>query len=268
MKLWMVGLLLALAGGVQATDTARFTAEVQGRLTIGTEGQVLDVQLDDADWMGEPVVEGYKQKIRGWRFEPVLENGEPVNASSPMRLRLAAVRNDVEKTAYFAIEQAWFPDPEQSRALPEGMNRHPVYPADAVRNGVGAVVVLVARVDGEGEPQDVAVEYLHLTGRDPGNQGRRLAAQFANASKAAARRWRLEGADADGLVRIPVKYTPPAFSPPRAGWERVYPVAQETPAWLGKALEGEAQVVELASNGTRASSKLRLLTPLDPRRDG
>ncbi|GGA79572.1 hypothetical protein GCM10011521_17280 [Arenimonas soli] len=268
MKYWMAGMLLALAGSAQAADTARFTAEVEGTLTIGTEGQVLDVQLRDADWMGEPVVEGYLLKIRGWRFEPVVENGEPVNATSPMRLRLAALRNDAEKTARFAIEQAWFPDPEQSRELPAGMKRHPVYPADAARNGVGAVVILVARVDAQGVPEDVAVEYLHLTGRDPGSHGRRLAGQFVKATQAAARRWRIDGADARGLVRIPVKYTPPAFSPPRAGWERVYPVTLESPAWLAGALAGEAQVLDLAANGTRASSKLRLLTPLDPRLDG
>ena len=264
MKLWIASLLLALAGTAHAADTARFTAGVEGRLTIGPEGQVVDVQLRDAEWMGEAVVEGYLQKIREWRFEPVIEDGKAVNASGEMRLRLAALRNDADKTAHFAIEQAWFPDPEQSRELPEGMKRQPVYPADAARNGIGAMVIVVASVDDEGVPQDVAVDYLHLTGRNPGSHDRRFAGQFAKVTEAAARHWRLEGADARGLVRIPVKYTPPAFSPPRAGWERVYPVALETPDWLADARAGEARVLDLAANGTLASTKLRLLTRLDP----
>ena len=264
MKFWIASLLLALAGAAQADDTARFTAEVEGSLTIGPEGQVVDVQLRDAAWMGEAVVEGYLQTIRGWRFEPIVEDGKAVNATGEMRLRLAALRNDTDKTAHFAIEQAWFPDPDQSRELPEGMKRQPVYPADAARNGIGAVVIVVARVDEEGVPRDVAVDYLHLTGRNPGSHDRRIAGQFAKATEAAARRWRLEGADARGLVRIPVKYTPPAFSPPRAGWERVYPVALEAPEWLAAARAGDSRVLDLAANGTPASAKLRLLTRLDP----
>lgn len=264
MKLWIASLLLALAGTAHAADTARFTAEVGGRLTIGPEGQVVDVQLRDAEWMGEAVVEGYLETIRGWRFEPIIEDGKAINATGEMRLRLAALRNDTDKTAHFAIEQAWFPDPEQSRELPEGMKRQPVYPADAARNGIGAVVILVARVDDQGVPRDVAVDYLHLSGRNPGSHEKRLAGQFAKVSEAAARHWRLEGADARGLVRIPVKYTPPAFSPPRAGWERVYPVALETPDWLAEARAGESQVLDLAANGAPASAKLRLLTRLDP----
>ena len=106
MKFWIASLLLALAGAAQADDTARFTAEVEGSLTIGPEGQVVDVQLRDAAWMGEAVVEGYLQTIRGWRFEPIVEDGKAVNATGEMRLRLAALRNDTDKTAHFAIEEA------------------------------------------------------------------------------------------------------------------------------------------------------------------
>lgn len=268
MKIWMAGLLLALAGMAQAADKARFTAEVEGRITIGTDGRVVDVQLEDADWMGQPVLEGYLLKIRGWRFEPVVEDGKPINATSPMRLRLAAVRDDAAKTAHFAIEQAWFPDPAQSRELPEGMKHFPVYPTDAARNGVGAVVILVARVDAEGVPEEMGVEYLHLVGSNPGNHAKHLGRQFVQATEAAARRWRIPGADARGLVRIPVKYTPPASSSPRAGWEPVYPVPHQAPAWIAKATAAEAPVLELAANGTPASPKLRLLTALDPRLDG
>ncbi|HEY9143992.1 MAG TPA: hypothetical protein VIM90_08170 [Arenimonas sp.] len=267
MKLWMASLLLALAGITQAADTARFTATVDGRLTIGPEGQVVDVKLEDAEWMGEAVMEGYLQKIRSWRFQPVIEDGKAVNASSPMRLYLAALRDDANKTAHFAIEQVDFLDPKQARRLPSGIKSRPYYPEDAVRYGVGAMVLLVARVDEKGVPVDLAVEYLHLSGQDIGSHAPRIASLFARATQAAARRWRFEGVPT-GLIRIPVKYTPPAFSPPRAGWERVYPVSMEAPAWLGEALAGEAPVLELADNGTPASPTLRLLTPLDPRLGG
>ena len=268
MKPWLLLLLSLFAGAAAADDLTRYQADVSGRITIGPEGQVLDVAFDGADWMGEAVREGYERKIRAWRFEPVLEDGRAITASARMQLRLAAVRNDTDKTASFVIEHASFPDPaplagEGAGRLPEGIRRRPHYPETAARNGVGAIVLLVARLDAEGKPEALAVEQLLLTGPNPGKSANLFARQFEKQTLAAARHWRLPPPEDTDVVRIPVRFLAPGASSRRSGWEAVYPVGRELPAWL-HALYGEGKVVlDLSEDGRADAPGLKLLTPPD-----
>lgn len=262
-KAWFV-LSLLLASAPAWAGTAFFTTTVEGEITIGTQGEVVDVQLRDADWMGAPVVEGYRQKLRGWRFEPVIEEGRAVQARADMRLTLVAARDDEKKTAHFAVRHVYFPDPEAKvQPIERATFRTPVYPGDAARNGLGAQLILVARVDADGKPAEIAVEQLHLTGPQPGSHTKRIAGQFARASTAAAKHWTLNGVEPGSLVHLPIKYTPPAFSPPRGGWERIYPVSMEVPDWVEQARQDEQRVLALAEDGSPSTTRLRLLTPLD-----
>lgn len=257
-------LILLVASAVASAEPAYFTTSVEGELTIGPQGEVVDVTLKDADWMGDPVVEGYRQKLRGWRFEPIIEDGRAVQARGEMRLTLVAVRDDEKKTAHFAIRHVHFPDPEaKAQPIERAKFRAPMYPGDAARNGVGAQVILVARVDAAGTPTEIAVEQLHLTGPQPGSHAKRIASQFARASTAAAKHWTLNGVEPGSLVHLPIKYTPPAFSPPRGGWERIYPVSMEVPDWVEQARQAEQRVLALAEDGSPSTSRLQLLTPLD-----
>lgn len=268
MKPWLLLLLSLFAGSAAADDLTRYQADVSGRITIGPEGQVLDVEFEQADWMGEAVRQGYEGKIRAWRFEPVLEEGRAITASARMKLRLAAVRNDTDKTASFVIEHASFPDPEplaeaDAARLTDGIRRRPRYPASAAQNGVGAIVLLVARLDAEGKPEALAVEQLLLTGPDPGKSADLFANQFEKQTLAAARHWRLVPPEGTDVVRIPVRFLAPGASSRRSGWEAVYPVGRELPAWL-HALHGEGKVVlDLSEDGRADAPGLKLLTPLD-----
>ena len=257
-------LTLLFAPVAAFAEPAFFTTTVEGELTISPQGEVVDVKLADADWMGEPVVEGYRQKLRGWRFEPIIENGQAVQARGEMRLTLVAARDDEKQTAHFAVRHVYFPDPEaEVQPIERATFRAPVYPGDAARNGMGAQVILVARVDAAGKPSEIAVEQLHLTGPQPGSHAKRIAGQFARASTAAAKHWTLNGIEPGSLVHLPIKYTPPAFSPPRSGWERIYPVRMEVPDWVEQARQAEQRVLALAEDGSPSTTRLRLLTPLD-----
>lgn len=265
----MAVLLLALAGAANAAGNAYFIATVEGELTIGPRGEVLAVALEDADWMGEDVVRGYEQKIRAWRFEPVLEDGKPVNAVGRMSLGLIAVRDDEARTAHFAIRRVYFVDPGPPPAPARGMMENtPRFPASAARNGIGAEVVLVALVGADGEPRELAAEHVHLSGGGAASADARLASQFERASLAAASRWRFDGVPAGGLVRVPIKYTAPGAHAQRSGWQRIHPVARKVPEWLAELRAAEAGVVDLAENGAPSASPLRLLTPPDPSLDG
>lgn len=261
----MATALLIVAGSAGAAENVYFTAKVDGGLTIGPQGDVLEVRLDDVDWMGEAVVQGYRQKILAWRFEPVLENGKPVATTGEMELDLVAVRDEASGTAQFAIERVTFPDNPGRKALAEKQEplRRPVYPDIAARNGIGARVVLVARVNADGETEDVAVEHLVLTGPNPGNHAKRMASGFERSTVAAARYWRLRGIKPGDLVRVPVKFAMAGVAPPPPGWERVTLVPLKSPRWLVQARSANEAIVELADSGEASTSKLRLLTRLE-----
>lgn len=261
----LAGLLCALllaSGLAQAGEPARFTAQLEGELVIGPQGQVLELAFKDAGWLGEDVRRGYEAKVREWRFEPVLVQGQPISARGRMRLELLAERDDEARTANFAIHRAVFLDPETYRGPDRVPSlRAPLYPRDAALTGIGALVVVAARVDAGGKPTEAATEYLHLTGPDPGAQGRRFANQFQRATLAAIKYWTLQGVAPGELVRIPVRYIAPGQSREERRWTRVRPVPVDVPAWVVAASAAQAPI-ELADSGERGSARLRLLTPL------
>lgn len=267
-KTGFAAILIVLAGLAQAAQVQHFTASVEGRITIGPEGQVVAAHFDDADWMDARVREGYLQKISAWRFEPIIENGQAVTATAPMHLRLAAQRDGASRSARFMIEEAIFPSPEEkaeelARLEQADLSKRPTYPAKAARNGLGAWVFVVARLGEAGVPESVAVESVVLTGPNPGAHQTHLAASFRASALTAAEGWRFGHAQPGELVRIPVKYTPPRDAPARLGWEQVFPVAQDIPEWLVLARSAGTPVADLASNGDRQASPMRLLTPVD-----
>lgn len=259
--------LLLAAAAAHAGDVSHFRANVQGELTIGPDGSVVDVRFDEAKWMAPPVREGYEQQVRAWRFEPILEDGKPVNAIGRMSLQLSAKRDDAAGRAEFRIDRAYFLDPEPDtaagRAPRGGPLRQPVYPEDPARSGVGAEVGVVLRLGADGAPEEVAVEEFSFRGDSPRSLSKKFASQFERATLAAVKHWRFPGYEAGQVLRVPVTYTPPRFTGPRAGWVPVHPMARETPAWaLADAAARDA--IQLAAGGERGSDRLRLLTPLSP----
>lgn len=251
---------LLLAAGAAAAEPAYFSAKVDGQLTIGPGGEVVDVTLEDAGWMGEDVVQGYERKIRAWRFKPVLEDGKPVNAVGRMALSLVAVRDDEARTAHFAIRRAVFLDPPGAGQPPgEGRKlRIPAFPAEAVHSGTGANIMLVAELDGEGDVRRVAAESVHLTGNVPKQKFKYFGKQFRRAAEQAASQWRFDHLAGEGIVRIPMVFTV-SRSPQAPGWQRIHPFRIEPPAWVRQV---DAPPRDLAANG-EGSRRLQLLTPLD-----
>lgn len=258
-KVLMSALLLA-AGGVAAAEPAYFSAKVDGQLTIGPQGDVVDVTLEGADWMGEEVVKGYERKIRGWRFEPVLEDGKPVNAVGRMALSLVAVRDDEARTAHFAIRRVVFLDPAGADE-PPGAGRKlriPAYPAEAVHSGTGANIMLVAELDAQGDVKRVAAESVHLTGNVPKQKFKYFGKQFRRAAEQAASQWRFDHLAGEGIVRIPMVFSV-SRSGNAPGWQRIHPFRIKAPAWVQQV---DAPPMDLAANG-EGSRRLQLLTPLD-----
>jgi hypothetical protein len=263
MNRFFLSLLLAASPALAATpDVQVFTARADGSLTIGVDGRVLDVELTSDGSLGSGVLAGYEERIRTWRFEPIVENGQPVNAKGLMQLSLVAAREKGNRTATFGIRSVRFMDPEPtSPYYPEGTRwTPPSYPMNALRAGVDADVMLVLKLDGQGRVLSAATEQLALRGvsmRQPHQAN--FAAQFRRSAEKAAGQWTITGQPEGQLVRVPLKYNTGRWD---TGWAPTAIQPVELPEWAVLELTAE-QATELNGNGVAVAEQFKLLTPLD-----
>lgn len=260
----LLSLLLALAAVAPAHAAEAplevYTTTADGSLTIGANGEVLAVELKSGGNLGTGVLEGFEQRIRAWRFEPITEDGRPVNAVGRMHLVLVAAKRRGESTATFGINRVQFLDPPGATPGPAGDAMRPDmppprYPNEALRAGRGARLELLVRVDAEGRPTDVAVERLMMFGGASADA--RLAGKFRSATEAAVRKWRIPGQAPGGVVSVPV-----TFRMSGEGWVRTVAMQTEMPAWaVMERQSGDA--VAVGEGGAKSAEAIRLLTPLD-----
>lgn len=265
----IVLLLLCLAAPALVLAGARseiYTADARGEITIGADGRVLAVELDDRAALGREVASTFERQVSGWRFEPILEDGRPVNAIARMQLRLVAINEAGEDGTRIGIRQVWFTDPPGA-APATGASAFrmapPAFPNKAGQAGFGADLMLVLRLDNDGAVVDAAVDTAHLLGPSgirTAEAGRRVK-EFSDASLRAAADWSIPGIPGN-VVRVPVRFhlDPGAVPGSFSGWHRTHAVPVDVPAWV-LALEGDE--VSLSGGGA-ASGHVRLLTTLDP----
>lgn len=262
MKKLLLSLLLCSTTAVAAPgDVEVFTASAHGSLTIGADGSVQDVELDSHASLGEGILDGYEQRVRQWRFEPVLESGTPVVAKARVHLSLAATRTKGTPGARFTIRRARFLDASgESHAGWGTRPAHPVYPAIALREGVGAQVVVMVQLDAQGRPAKVAAEQLELLGVPAGrsNLGR-LAGQFRSSAEQVAAKWTFQGQREGDVLRVPIRYRPGGMA---GGWVLTVVQPVELPEWAAQERERQ-QAVELGYDGVATAARFKLLTPLD-----
>lgn len=262
MNRFFLSLLLAASPVLAATpDVQVYTARAEGSLTIGADGRVLDVELTSDGSLGSGVLAGYEERIRAWRFEPIVENGQPVNAKGLMQLSLVAAREKGNRTATFGIRSVRFMDPEGGSVYPKGSRwAAPGYPANALKAGVDADVMLLLKLDAQGQVVSAATEQLQLRGVPTGQPHQaNLAAQFRRSAEKAAAQWTITGQPEGQLVRVPVKYNTGRWD---TGWAPTAIQPVELPEWAVLELTAE-QATELNANGVATAGQFKLLTPLD-----
>ncbi|WP_146907393.1 hypothetical protein [Arenimonas daejeonensis] len=256
--------LLLLGAVVSAPAVAKeerevFTAQTTGEMTIDEEGRVAELSVDRRK-LGDEVMQGFEERIRQWRFEPIVENGQPVRAKAYLSLALVVVRQPGEDGIRLGFEHVQFKDPPTQAAMQKASNRlvAPRYPTEEVARGVGAQVNLILRLDAEGRVAEVATESIDLFGDDVGTQAGRHAENFSRASEKVAKAWRLPGYE-NGVVTVPVRFRPPGTRGER--WIRTRSVPVDVPAWV--TLEKSSpDVVTLGVGGSESSGRWKLLTPL------
>lgn len=113
---------------------------VCGVLEIDCDGSVREYNVTSQLTPAlQRVVENH---VRGWAFEPIPVDGKPVIANTAMRLRMRALpaRDDYRQQ----VENVSFGEARPGQTTP------PRYPVSAVREGIGAEVLLQVRIDRDG----------------------------------------------------------------------------------------------------------------------
>ena len=234
---WIAALTLALAFAASATASTPtpapgvseqlITMRLYGKITIDPQGQVHEYHIDSK--MPKEVEELLAKAIPKWRFEPVLVDGKPALAQSPMRVVVAA---KAERNHYvlridnvlfrpntkedFAAERAAERVAEPRATRVEALEMAPPVYASKLQNaGIEGIVLVVVKIELDGTVSDAIVSQTSLfnvTGRPSDLE--RARAQLERSTLAAARAWRFKvhPSEADALAgkaqlrRVPVEY--------------------------------------------------------------
>lgn len=262
---------------------AVITMRLDGEISVNPQGGVHDYKIRT------DVTPGVRQLldrvIPAWKFEPVLVDGRPVIARSPMRVVVAARQNKgglsiwIENAIFrpntseeFAEDLALREAADGFRIRSERMNP-PGYPAELMREGVEGIVLLNVLVGRDGRVADVIAEQSSLL-NVKGTPGRLEPARalLERVSVLNARHWRfrVEGADpaaldADDLtLRIPVEFrmgNGRVAQELTGTWRYEYRGPARTPPWLKGDRDAMVVGVSDLSSGEMLSGRpsLRLL---------
>ncbi len=283
-----LALTLALGGGAACIGTAdaqsmrevrkqmEASMTLNGVINIGREGQVEDFQLDRRDKVSADVAGMVEGSVKGWRFEPVLVNGQPVRARTEVRLRLLA-DSLTDATMQIRIADANFgPVQDENKLSSDDVTalkmRPPAYPERAYAIGGQGEVTLLVKVGRDGKVADVIAERTNLRVVAPERQMQMLRDVLAKASVSTARSWTFNppttGEDKDNpfwTVRIPVNFALSRGEERYGRWSAYIPGPRQQAPWKTGEDEKATGTDLLPEGGVYMVGRNdgpRLLTPL------
>lgn len=251
-----MGIVLALllpAVAAAAEPHVQASMIVTGTITVDTDGSVGGFTLRDQDALPPGVVRLLHQSIRGWQFEPVMAAGKPVTAKAGMEVRVVADSVDADHTvlriagANFGCDIYRVKNLLPGACPPNAMIRYarriqPMYPPEAVRDGVSGIVYLVLEIDRDGNVARAEATQVNLYHRVAyPERGRKI---LADSARAAAVKWKYvmptTGPDAGKdhwVVRVPVSYAFPGAQPDRGNghWRAYIPGPVKDVPWADDA---------------------------------
>lgn len=247
-----LALLLAFPAPAQKVDPS-YSLDATGTIEIAPDGTVHSYKLDKGQ--KHLVEQALDKGVRSWRFEPVTVDGRPVIARTRMRVLLEAVPLPSGDYA-LKIAKVIFGQPGSRNKL-----RPPRYPMEAAQASLSARVLLVLKVDSQGNVERVHVEQTSLGARASNEkiaQGWRK--RFEQASISAAKQWKFDISEylgdepAGTSVRVPVEYLIGRDTDNR--WRGFIPGPRYPAPWVTTSAIADQSAGELA-NGE--------LQPLDSR---
>lgn len=265
-----------------AQGEAVLTLRVDGELSINPEGKVADYRIiTKLDPQLERLV---RRAVPGWRFKPILVDGKPVIASSPMRITLSAEEMDqgykvvVDNVVFRPnTREEWEAEQASRRARPRmsvageappsmvwitpNSLQPPKYPSGMQRSGVEGIVVLILRLHPDGTVAEVfASQSSLLNVKGSGGLLDRARLMLERSAAAAAKRWTFTVAAEDPAamsaaaltVMVPVDYS---LGNPAAGpelltgtWRHEFRGPNQQAPWLPAGNARKIGVSDLTGN--------------------
>lgn len=276
-------LLAALASSAtaqslqQVKKQAEATMVVTGHVDIEGDGRVSGHHLDNRARLPAYVIDLIDRAARGWRFEPLLEDGEPIAARAPMGLRLVArpiADSDGDGDFQVGIDNGWFghaPGESTDHVSVRGTLAQPSYPHDMARRRAEATVYLAVKVGRDGSVEDVFAERVNLRVYEPEKRMARLRQRFADHTVRIARDWQFnppstgDRIDDDfWVVIVPVDYFIGTRQVDSGTWTQYVPgPLQSGPDWRRSQDDLTASDALVAGQIQMAGSGRRLLSALD-----
>lgn len=237
--LLVAGLLAANGAAAQtpgATGESVLTLRVDGELSIDPDGKVKEYQITTK--LDPQVDKLVRRAVVAWRFKPILVDGRPAIATSPMRITLAAVEREqgyqvkVDNVVFRPNTQAQYKAEQASQRAHQRISvageapqprvwitsrslKPPQYPAGLMRSGVEGIVLLNVRLNPDGTVAEVFASQsslLNVKGRPALLDRARV--MLERSASDAAKRWSFDVVNeevaplsAEALtVRVPVEY--------------------------------------------------------------
>ncbi len=230
-----IGLVL-LALPQQQADARRTNANLEatmlvtGRITIERDGSVLAWELDYRRRLPPEVAALVDEDLPGWRFEPVVVDGQAVRGTARMRLLLKAVPlpdgdfGAAIVAARFGREAVEEDEGDAGRSDTRGDTsvvtaikvKPPPYAVHVASGKAAGRVYLVLRIDRQGAVDAAMVQQVNLYTPAAPARMERMREVLAAASLEAARSWQFQPPTTGDLVdrpywtvRVPINFQRP-----------------------------------------------------------
>lgn len=282
---WLVVLLACASTWAAGPRAVRRQVEasmlVIGRISIDGAGNVSGYSLHQPDKLPKGVTDLVDKVVPGWKFEPVLLAGEPVNATADMSIRFVAKKADADNYSVELRSAAFGDAAAKLPRQPTHQEKHrkqdacpslrpPNYPQQAAAAGVMANVYMLVKADREGKPLEAIAEQVNLKVIDSEHSMERWRRMFVQASVARAKEWCFaplqagsEAKDGFQVLRVPVVFHFEDSAHAYGRWESYVPGPRQRNPWE-EDKEGTAFSPDVLPPGAayRAGSGLKLLTRL------
>ena len=170
MRVWFACVLAALVavpalahGQERASvrDRVESSMVLTGTIDIAADGKVSGYAIDRAGEVPTGVLGLLARFVPGWRFEPVVVDGQPAAKRAYMSVRVVAKRQGEDSFAV-SIRDASFRQQAPGERGRKGSMRPPKYPRAAIRAGVSGTVYAIVRIDRDGRVLDAFAEQVDL----------------------------------------------------------------------------------------------------------
>lgn len=272
--LWFMACVAWAQGPGAVRKHVEASMRVTGTITIRADGNVAEVALDKQERLARGVADFVRENTAGWRFEPVMVDGQARDVRTPMSVRLVgrSIGGGKMEVSIRGVDFGGGYEglPPTERLTAREMTP-PGYPQAALEHGVQGTAYLLIRIGQDGRVADAVAEQVNLRYLGSEAQMTRFRERLARVSLVAAKRWSFnvptEGEYAGlphWVVRVPVDFT---LAVQRYGqWEVYVPGPRERIDWAQDDDRPGFSPDALAEGGVHMAGGKQgptLLTPLD-----